>query len=340
MAKERKMEKIAIVGGGSWGSALANLLVDNHKEVLIYDNDQSTVDEINQFHTNKSKLGDVPLSEKVRATSNLKETLAFSDMIVLAVPTSVTRIVLSSMNKVIESKKLFVNVAKGLEFKTNDRVSEIVYDEIDAYMIEGFVSLTGPSHAEEVVVKKLTSIVAASVDIKHSKLVQETFSNDLYFRVYTSNDLIGAELGGSLKNIYAIASGILDGLGFGINAKSALITRGLIEMKRITLALGGLEETLNGLVGIGDLIVTCMSRFSRNYSAGLLIGEGDDLQTSLSKMTMVVEGVKTCRTAYFLSKELNLQTPIIDAVYDILFNEIEPRIVINQLMSRQLKSEQ
>ncbi|QWB99492.1 NAD(P)-dependent glycerol-3-phosphate dehydrogenase [Mycoplasmatota bacterium] len=334
------MEKIAIVGGGSWGSALANLLVDNKKEVLIYDNDKKTVDEINQFHTNQSKLGDVPLSKEVVATTSLDQTLNFSDMIILAVPTSVTRIVLSNMKNIIKRKKLFVNVAKGLEFKTNDRVSQIVYDEIPSDYIEGFVSLTGPSHAEEVIVRKLTSIVAASNNLEHAKLVQETFSNEDYFRVYTSLDLIGAELGGSLKNIYAIASGMLDGLGYGINAKSALITRGLIEMKRITTELGGLEETLNGLVGVGDLIVTCMSKFSRNYSAGLLIGEGDDLKTSLSKMTMVVEGVKTCKTAYFLAKDLHIETPIIDAVYDVLFNEIEPNIVINKLMARDLKSEQ
>jgi len=334
------MEKIAIMGGGSWGSALANLLDDNQKSVLIYDNDQATVNEINELHTNHSKLGDKPLSEKVKATSDLKEALDFSDMVVLAVPTSVTRIVLSNIKQLIQHKKLFVNVAKGLELKTNDRVSEIVYDEIPKAYIEGFVSLTGPSHAEEVIVKKLTSIVAASQNIDHAKRVQHTFSNDNYFRVYTSTDLIGAELGGSLKNIYAMASGMLDGLGYGINAKSALITRGLVEMKRITGELGGLEETLNGLVGVGDLIVTCMSSFSRNYSAGLMIGQGDDLKTSLGKMTMVVEGVKTCNTAYHLSKNLNLNTPIIDAVYDVLFNEIEPEAVISQLMSRELKSEQ
>ena len=334
------MERIAVIGGGSWGSALANLLVDNHKSVLIYDNDQPTVDEINTHHTNHSKLGDTPLSKDVIATSDLKEALDFSDLLVLAVPTSVTRIVLANIKKIIHSKKLFVNVAKGLELKTNDRVSEIVYDEIPHAYIEGFVSLTGPSHAEEVIVKKLTSIVAASDNLDHAKRVQHIFSNEDYFRVYTSTDLIGAELGGSLKNIYAIASGMLDGLGYGINAKSALITRGLVEMKRITVELGGLEETLNGLVGVGDLIVTCMSRFSRNYSAGLMIGQGDDLKTSLSKMTMVVEGVKTCNTAYHLSKDLKLDTPIIDAVYDILFNEIEPEVVISQLMSRELKSEQ
>ncbi|MFA7075974.1 MAG: NAD(P)H-dependent glycerol-3-phosphate dehydrogenase [Candidatus Izemoplasmatales bacterium] len=330
---------ITIIGGGSWGCALANLLVDNSNKALIYDNDQKAVDEINNFHTNKSKLGDVVFNKEVIATTSLETAISFSDMLVLAVPTSVTRIVLNNMKKFIRNKKLFVNVAKGLELDTNKRVSEIVRDEIPEKVIEGFVSLTGPSHAEEVVVRKLTSIVAASEDILHAKKVQEIFSNSEYFRVYTSSDLIGAELGGSLKNIYAIASGMLDGLGYGINAKSALITRGLIEMKRITALLGGLEETLNGLVGVGDLIVTCMSKLSRNYSAGLMIGEGDDLKTSLSKMTMVVEGVKTCKTAYHLAKKLGVDTPIIDAVYDVLFNEIEPNIVIKKLMSRELKHE-
>ena len=334
------MENIAIVGGGSWGSALANLLVDNNKNVLIYDNDLKTVNEINQFHTNKAKLGEARLNKLVVATSDLKKALNHSKIIVLAVPTSVTRIVLEDINKVLTKEKLFCNVAKGLEFKTNKRVSEIVYDVIDNDLIRGFVSLTGPSHAEEVVVRKLTSIVAASENIKQAKLIQEIFSNTDYFRVYTSTDLIGAELGGSLKNIYAIASGMLDGLDYGINAKSALITRGLIEMKRIAIRLGAEEETLNGLVGVGDLIVTCMSKFSRNYSAGLMIGEGDDLKTSLSKMTMVVEGVKTCKTAYFLAKELKIQTPIINAVYNILFKEIEPEIEIAKLMARDLKSEQ
>lgn len=334
------MERVAIAGGGSWGTALANLLVDNHHDVLVYDLDQALVDEINQQHTNRSKLGDVVLNEEVKATTNLETLLDFSDVIVLAVPTSVTRIVLSNIKQLLKDRKLFINVAKGLEKDTNDRVSEIVYDEIPKQLIEGFVSLTGPSHAEEVIVKKITSVVAASLDIHHAKRVQHLFSNDTYFRVYTSTDLIGAELGGSLKNIYALASGILDGLGYGINSKSALITRGLIEMKRITVALGGLEETLNGLVGIGDLIVTCMSTFSRNYSAGVMIGGGDDLKTSLSKMTMVVEGVKTCHTAYHLARNLNIETPIIDSVYDILFNEIDPNTVISNLMTRELKSEQ
>ncbi|MFW5888969.1 MAG: NAD(P)H-dependent glycerol-3-phosphate dehydrogenase [Bacillota bacterium] len=334
------MENIAIVGGGSWGSALANLLVDNNKNVLIYDNNIETINEINKFHTNKAKLGDAKLNKAVVATNDLVKVLNHSKIIVLAVPTSVTRIVLEDIKKVLTEAKLFCNVAKGLELKTNKRVSEIVSDVIDNELIHGFVSLTGPSHAEEVVVRKLTSIVAASENKKHAKIIQKLFSNKDYFRVYTSTDLIGAELGGSLKNIYAIASGMLDGLGYGINAKSALITRGLIEMKRIAISLGAKEDTLNGLVGIGDLIVTCMSKYSRNYSAGLMIGQGDDLKTSLSKMTMVVEGVKTCKTAYFLAKKRKIQAPIINSVYNVLFKEIEPKIEIAKLMARDLKSEQ
>jgi len=334
------MERIAIAGGGSWGSALANLLVDNHHEVLVYDYDQTLVDEINQHHTNHTKLGECRLNEGVKATTDISQLLNFSDIIVLAVPTSVTRLVLNAMKPLIQTKKLFVNVSKGLEKDTNDRVSQIVSDVLPNDVIEGFVSLTGPSHAEEVIVRKLTSVVAASLNQDLATRIQQIFSNQMYFRVYTSSDLVGAELGGSLKNIYALASGILDGLGYGINAKSALITRGLIEMKRFCVKLGGKEETLNGLVGVGDLIVTCMSRLSRNYSAGLMIGSGDDLQTSLSKMTMVVEGVKTCYTAHHLAQELRIETPIIDAVYQILFDFVEPQTVIKRLMSRELKSEQ
>ena len=329
---------ISILGGGTWGSALANLLTDNSHSVLVYDNNISTVDTINILHKNKL-LGDVLLNENIKATASLSEVLNFSDILVLAVPTAVTRTLLKEIKPLLKEKKLFVNVAKGLEPVTFDRVSEVVYDELPRTLIRGFVSLTGPSHAEEVVLRKLTSIVAASKKEEDALLIQSLFSNEHYFRVYTSNDLIGSELGGSLKNIYAIASGMLDGLGYGINAKSALITRGLIEMKRIVKALGGKVETLNGLVGVGDLIVTCMSPLSRNYSAGQMIGSGDDLKTSLSKMTMVVEGVKTCKSAYNLTKKLNIDSPIIDAVYDVLFNEIEPEKVIKQLMERELKQE-
>ena len=244
-------ERIAIIGAGSWGSALARIISDNGYEVKLFDVDENIVNEINQFHTNKSKLPVGTLNENVTATTNLKEAIAFGDLIVLAVPTAVIRGVLANINKVIESPKIFVNASKGIEPNTYKRVSEITKEEVDAKYIKGFVELSGPSHAEEVIQQMLTVVTAASDDMEIAKKVQEIFSNQTYFRVYRLNDLIGAELGGSLKNIIALASGILEGLGYGDNTKAALITRGLVEMRRLAVAMGAKEETLFGLTGLG-----------------------------------------------------------------------------------------
>ena len=332
------MERVTLIGGGSWGTALANLLVDNKKDVLIYDNDIRLVDEINAQHTNLTKLGDITLPKQLKATNSLINAVNHSDLLVLAVPTAVTRIVLKSINELLSSKKIFCNVSKGLELKTHKRVSEIVNDEIDDIHLEAYVCLSGPSHAEEVIRRKITSVVSAGLDLKYSKLIQEIFSNK-YFRVYTSNDLIGVELSGSLKNIFGLAAGIVDGLGYGINTKAALITRGLREMKRIARTFGAIDKTLDGLVGIGDLIVTCTSTLSRNYSCGMYIGKGYSLNEAIIKVKTIVEGVKTCKSAYNLSKELNLKTPIIDAIYQILYEDITPSEAISKLMSRKLINE-
>jgi len=332
-------ERIAIIGAGSWGSALARIISDNGYEVKLFDVDENIVNEINQFHTNKSKLPVGTLNENVTATTNLKEAIAFGDLIVLAVPTAVIRGVLANINKVIESPKIFVNASKGIEPNTYKRVSEITREEVDAKYIKGFVALTGPSHAEEVIQQMLTVVTAASDDMEIAKKVQEIFSNQTYFRVYRLNDLIGAELGGSLKNIIALASGILEGLGYGDNTKAALITRGLVEMRRLAVAMGAKEETLFGLTGLGDLVVTAMSKHSRNFQAGYKIGSGKDLEKALSEMTMVVEGARSCISAYQASRELGIETPIIDAVYDIIYNKVDPRERILELMKRTLKEE-
>jgi len=332
-------ERIAIIGAGSWGSALARIISDNGYEVKLFDVDENIVNEINQFHTNKSKLPVGTLNENVTATTNLKEAIAFGDLIVLAVPTAVIRGVLANINKVIESPKIFVNASKGIEPNTYKRVSEITREEVDAKYIKGFVALTGPSHAEEVIQQMLTVVTAASDDMEIAKKVQEIFSNQTYFRVYRLNDLIGAELGGSLKNIIALASGILEGLGYGDNTKAALITRGLVEMRRLAVAMGAKEETLFGLTGLGDLVVTAMSKHSRNFQAGYKICSGKDLEKALSEMTMVVEGARSCISAYQASRELGIETPIIDAVYDIIYNKVDPRERILELMKRTLKEE-
>lgn len=333
------MKNITIIGAGSWGCALSRILGDNGHNVLLYDIDEEAVKEINEFHTNSKKLFTSKLPNNVTATTCLKEAIQRNDYILLVVPTAVVRSVLKQINEVINSKKVFINASKGIEPDTFKRVSEIVYEEIKQEYLEGFVVLTGPSHAEEVVNQKLTVVAAASDNIELAKDVQVMFSNKEYFRVYTCDDLIGAELGGSLKNIYALASGIIEGLGYGVNAKAAIIARALVEMKRLSKALGANEETLNGLTGVGDLVVTCTSNLSRNYQAGYMIGTGDNLDEALSKMTMVVEGARTCISAYQAAKKYNIYTPIIDAIYDVIYNHQKPKDVIYNLMATSLKNE-
>lgn len=331
--------KITVIGAGSWGTALARIVSDNSYDVMIYDINEETVQEINQYHTNVKKLPNGTLNEKVIATNDLNHALHFGDIILLVVPTKVLRSVLQEIKKYLDQPKLFVNASKGIEPNTFKRVSEIVYEEIDSKLIEGFVALTGPSHAEEVMVQMLTVITAASTNIKHSRIIQKIFSNQTYFRVYALHDLIGAELGGSLKNIIALASGILVGLGYGDNAKAALVTRGLIEMQKLAVALGAKKKTLYGLTGVGDLVVTCFSEHSRNFQAGKKIGSGKDLEKTLSEMTMVVEGARSCEAAYFAAQKYHIDTPIINAVYDIIYLHHDPRNVISQLMQRSLKVE-
>lgn len=331
--------KVTVIGGGSWGSALARILGDNGHEVIIYDRSLDIVNEINEYHTNKSKLpvGTLPLN--VTATISLEESLSDSNVIVIAVPTKVIRGVLQKMNLVLTRKCLFVNASKGLEPDTFLRVSEIVYQEINNELIEEFVALTGPSHAEEVINQLLTTICAVSNNKKAAKLVQTLFNNSKYFRVYTSYDLKGAELCGALKNIYAIASGMLSGIGLGDNAKAGLISRALVEMRRFIISFGAHEDTIYGLTGIGDLVVTTTSVHSRNFQAGYRLATGKNLEETISSMTMVVEGARTVVAAYQYARANNLETPIIDAVYDVLYNKKPVKTAINQLMKRSLKDE-
>ncbi|QVK16985.1 NAD(P)H-dependent glycerol-3-phosphate dehydrogenase [Mycoplasmatota bacterium] len=333
------MRTITIIGAGSWGSGLSLLLADNKHLVKVYDLDQSLIAEINNHHTNERYLPGSKLPNSIIGYTDLKEALLGSDVVLTVVPTKVMRQALKSVNDSLDHPVVFVNASKGIEPKTFKRVSEIVYEEIAPEKIKGFVALTGPSHAEEVIKRQLTTVAASSDNIELAKDIQQLFNNDEYFRVYTLNDLIGAELGGSLKNIIALAAGILSGLGYGDNAKAALITRGLAEMRRLAVKAGAKEETLFGLTGLGDLIVTATSMHSRNYQAGLKIGSGKNLKETLASMTMVVEGVRSCEAAYKYAKELDVEMPIIFAVYDVLFNEIEPVEILKELMQRNLKSE-
>lgn len=330
---------ITVIGGGSWGSALARILGDNHHEVVIYENDLAIVNEINTYHTNKLKLPNGSLPLNITASSSLEDSVSKAEIIVIAVPTKVIRSVLQKLNKCLDHQVIFVNASKGLEPDTFLRISEIVKQEINQQNIKGFVALTGPSHAEEVILKMLTIICAVSDDIESAKIVQNLFNNVDYFRVYTGHDLVGSEICGALKNIYAIASGMLEGVGLGDNAKAGLISRALVELRRILISFGACEETLYGLTGLGDLVVTTTSKHSRNFQAGYKLATGKNLEETISSMSMVVEGVRSTIAAYQYARVHNLETPIIDAVYNVIYNKMDVHQVIKDLMMRNTKDE-
>lgn len=333
------MMNITVIGGGSWGTTLAQVLTDNGHTCLIYDINASFVDAINNTHIHPF-FTDVVLPESISATLDLENAVNFSDYLLLAVPTKVMReVVLRGINKLLTSPKVFINVSKGIEPGTLKRISEIVEEEIDPKYLKGFVVLTGPSHAEEVILRKLTVLVSASKDHELAKEVQLLFSNDKYLRVYTSNDLIGCELGGAIKNAIAVVSGISTGLGLGENARAALISRGVLEIVAIVEALGGKKETAFGLTGIGDLIVTASSENSRNFRAGKKIGLGENVLDVVNNSTQTVEGVRTIVAANQIAEQYNLTLPIIQTAYQVLFNGLEAKEAVYKLLSRALKME-
>lgn len=328
---------ITIIGGGSWGLGLSKVLSDNNHQVLVYDVNEKIVEKINTLHICLQLNEYIP--KDIKATTDLKKAVEFSDILLFVVPTKVLRVAIANALPYIKSKKLFVNAAKGIEPETFKRVSEIFEEMIPKEYFEGFVALSGPSHAEEVIRGLITVITSASKNETHAKRVQDLFHNTDYFRVYSSTDLIGVELGGALKNIFALASGLLRGQGLGDNASAALMTRGLVEMGKIYEHFGASKESLMGLTGVGDLIVTCTSPHSRNYQAGYKIGTGKDLNETLNSMTMVVEGIRTCEAAYHLSHQYALDTPIINAIYQVVFNRVEPKKALQNLLERTQKPE-
>ena len=327
---------ISIIGCGSWGVSLGEVLATNGNDVLIYDNNESVVNLLNTKHES-FVLNGAFVNKRVKATLNLEDVLNFSEVLVLAVPTKVLRDTLKLISKFDNKNRLFVNASKGLEPDTFKRVSEIVQEEIKDY--KGYVQLTGPSHAEEVILHEPTLICSAGTSEKHNKYIQKLFSNQSFFRVYTNLDLIGCELGGAFKNIYALASGVLTGLGYGDNAKAALISRGLVEMERLIVRMGGKRETVYGLSGVGDLMVTCFSPHSRNYQTGVKLAKTNDLNKVLSEMTMVVEGARTVKAAYNAKNFYKIEAPIIDSIYEVIYNKVSPKEAIKKLLMRELKHE-
>lgn len=332
------MTKITGFGMGSFGTALANVLAENGHTVLMWGKNEDSVKELNDHHQNKRYLKDVVLDSRIKATSDIKEAANFTDIYLMALPTKAMREVTSEIDSLIDSKKTFIHVAKGIENDTFKRVSEMIEDSISEDHNGGIGVLSGPSHAEEVVIKQPTTVAASSKDEKVSKLIQDLFMND-YLRVYTNNDLVGVELGGALKNIIAVASGIVAGMGYGDNAKAALMTRGLAEISRLGEKLGADPMTFLGLGGIGDLIVTCTSTHSRNYTLGFKLGQGQTMDEALNEMNMVVEGIYTTNSVYHLAKQQNVDMPITNALYKVLFEDNPVKDSVKDLMGRDKKSE-
>jgi glycerol-3-phosphate dehydrogenase (NAD(P)+) len=329
---------IALIGTGSWGTALALVLHSNNHKVKCWTIEQETIKDVKEKHENFRYLPGILIPKDLLVSDNLSKVVADADIIVNAVPSQVTRSVVPRVKDVLtKNDPLWVTVAKGIENKTYLRISEVIA-QVGQIPAERIVALSGPSHAEEVARNIPTAIVSSSVDLNSARIIQDVFMTP-YFRIYANSDVVGVELGGALKNIVALAAGICDGAGFGDNTKAALMTRGLVEINRLGVELGAQSDTFAGLSGMGDLIVTCMSRHSRNRYVGEQIGKGRKLQEILDGMVMVAEGVKTTISAYEIAKARNVEMPITEQIYLTLFEDKDPMDAMNDLMTRASKIE-
>ncbi len=329
--------KIGFIGSGSWGTALAQVCCDNGHDSLIWGKSLDEIVDISKYHQNEKFFPGIHINDKIRATQDI-QMMTDRDVIVLSVPADAVEGVCVMLNSVLIKPVIIVNVAKGFHPDTHKRLSVVIKETLQPGLYKDVVSLIGPSHAEEVITRLLTSINAVCENETFASIVQGTFSNS-YFRVYRSADVIGAEIGVGVKNIIAIASGILSGLGLGDNARAALMTRGLAEISRFGVAMGGKPETYLGLTGVGDLIVTCTSLHSRNYQAGLQIGKANSAKPFWETNTKTVEGVKAAKAIYEESLKLNISMPITEQVYRVLYENVSPKEAVKALMSRDLKSE-
>ncbi|MDR7072555.1 NAD(P)H-dependent glycerol-3-phosphate dehydrogenase [Fictibacillus barbaricus] len=327
------MEKVAVLGAGSWGTALAIVLADNGHHVSLWGRREEQVLEINEEHRNERYLPGIELPETIHATVKVEECLKDAETLVLVTPTKAMRDVLGQLKPILSRPVTIVHASKGIEPGTYKRISEIIEEEIPADLLKAVVVLSGPSHAEEVSLRQPTTVTVSSENNDAAENVQDLFINQ-NFRVYTNPDVVGVELGGALKNIIALGAGLSDGLGYGDNAKAALITRGLAEIARLGTHMGANPLTFSGLTGIGDLIVTCTSVHSRNWRAGNMLGKGMALDEVLANMGMVVEGVRTTQAAYELSKREQVEMPITAVLYDVLFNNKGAKQAVDDLMQR------
>lgn len=335
-----KNQKVAVLGAGSWGMALSKVLAENGHDVIVWTRpaDHNIIEEINQKHMNTRYFKDVVFPESITATSDLEKAITDREIIVIVIPTVGIRAVAKQLNALIKEPKILVHASKGLEQKSHQRISTILEEEIAEDKRTGIVALSGPSHAEEVVVQDLTSVTSASEDEEMAEKIQYLFMND-YFRVYRNTDLIGVEIGAALKNIVAVGAGSLKGLGYGDNATAALVTRGLAEITRLGVALGADVETFMGLSGVGDLIVTSTSAHSRNWRAGKLIGEGHSIEAIQEEIGMAIEGLSTVIAAKELAEERDIEMPITNAIYQVVYEDADVEETVLSLMRRAGKAE-
>jgi glycerol-3-phosphate dehydrogenase (NAD(P)+) len=331
-------EKIGVIGAGSWGTTLADLLAKNGHDVTLWAYEPELVREMAESGSNSLFLPDIRLSPRLRFTNSLREAAADKALLLFVVPSQVVRGVISSVLPFLAPEAVIVSATKGIELETLMLVSQIYAELLPPELYRNFAVLSGPSFAREVAQELPTAVVAAAAETTVARHVQNTFTTS-YFRVYTNNDATGVELGGAIKNVIAIAAGISDGLGFGHNTRAALITRGLAEMTRLGLAMGAQTATFAGLAGMGDLVLTCTGDLSRNRSVGMKLGHGMGLTEILAEMRMVAEGVKTTESARDLARRLGVDMPITEKVYQILYHDKPAREAVIELMTRDPKAE-
>ncbi len=334
----RRGASVGVIGAGSWGTTLANLLAEKGEETTLWVYEETLAKDMAGTRENTMYLPGVKLDARLAITHILNEAVEDKKFIVMAVPSHVFRGVVTQMVPVVSPLSIVVAVSKGIENETLLTMTEILEEFLPELQHSNLAVLSGPSFAREVSQKTPTAVTAASLSEDVARSVQELFSTP-YFRVYRSSDVKGLELGGALKNVIAIAAGISDGLGYGTNTRAALITRGLAEISRLGLKLGANPLTFAGLAGMGDLVLTCTGDLSRNRMVGLKLGQGIKLKEILEGMKMVAEGVKTARSAYFLAQKHQVEMPITEQVYKVLYEDKDPRGAVKELMSRDLKEE-
>ena len=330
--------RLGVVGAGSWGTALANLLACKGYELDLWVFEPEICRQIEKQRENKVFLPGVTLSPNLRPTNAIETVVADKDLVLVVVPSHVMRDVAASMEPFLRPDTLLVTASKGIENQTHLTMSGVIRNTLQNWPENQLAALSGPSFAKEVARKAPTVVTAASNELAVAALVQSIFVTP-YFRVYTNTDVIGVEIGGAIKNVIAIAAGVIDGLGLGLNTRAALITRGLTEIQRLGRRMGADPRTLAGIAGVGDLILTCTGDLSRNHTVGKKIGEGLQLDEILSEMRMVAEGVKTTKSVYNLSHKLGVEMPICQEMYAILYQGTSPETAVYRLMTRDLKPE-